>query len=168
MISFNDGRYIWKYLQFASLQKALLAFNIFYSFQKMGQAGDGYQDNPTPHTVKEEFLGVNVNNATWVSMCPHANAIDLLFYYWSILIRWPEVRVLTLAFSGGRILASETSPVSSWFCRASLHHCVTCGFDRQTWTVYITPRKQIFSVYFLDKILFLKIISPMQRGGNET
>lgn len=54
----------------------------------MGQAGDGYQDNPTPHTVKEEFLGVNVNNATWVSMCPHANAIDLLFYLWSILIRW--------------------------------------------------------------------------------
>ena len=35
----------------------------------MGHAGDGYQNDPSPHTVKEEFLGVNVNNATWVSRC---------------------------------------------------------------------------------------------------
>ncbi len=34
----------------------------------MGQPGDGYKDDPSPHTVKEEFLGVNMNNATWVSM----------------------------------------------------------------------------------------------------
>ena len=33
----------------------------------MGHAGDGYKNDPSPHTVKEEFLGVNVNNATWVS-----------------------------------------------------------------------------------------------------
>ena len=37
------------------------------SLQTLGHAGDGYKDNPSPHTKKEEFLGVNVNNATWVS-----------------------------------------------------------------------------------------------------
>ena len=40
-------------------------------FQTMGHAGDGYKDDPTPHTVKEKFLGVNVNNATWVSIGIH-------------------------------------------------------------------------------------------------
>lgn len=33
----------------------------------MGHAGDGYGDKPSPHTVKEQFLGVNVNNATWAA-----------------------------------------------------------------------------------------------------
>ncbi|XP_028399716.1 prolyl 3-hydroxylase 2-like [Dendronephthya gigantea] len=33
----------------------------------MGHAGDGYANDPSPHTVKEEFLGVNVNNATWAA-----------------------------------------------------------------------------------------------------